>query len=115
VVPTSEVRRLKVTDPSAALSQLGATMVVKGSTARDGQDVRLNVSLIDTKDLRQLGSANLEDRAGDFATLQNEAISQLARLMNIDVTADNAAQHRRFCDARRLRAVPQREGLHSAV
>ncbi|MGA9565553.1 MAG: protein kinase [Candidatus Korobacteraceae bacterium] len=88
VVPTSEVRRLKVTDPSAALSQLGATMVVKGSIARDGQDVRLNVSLIDTKDLRQLGSANFEDRAGDFATLQNEAVSQLARLMNINVTPD---------------------------
>jgi tetratricopeptide (TPR) repeat protein len=88
VVPTSEVRRLNVTDPGVALKQLGATMVVKGSVARDGQDVRLNVSLIDTRDLRQVGSANLEDRAGDFATLQNEAVSQLARLMNINVTAD---------------------------
>lgn len=88
VVPTSEVRRLKVTDPSAALSQLGATMVVKGSVAREGQDVRLNVSLIDTRDLRQLGSANLEDRAGDFATLQNDAVSRLARLMNLNVTSD---------------------------
>ncbi len=88
VVPTSEVRRLNVTDPGAALKQLGATMVVKGSVARDGQDVRLNISLIDTKDLRQVGSKSLEDRAGDFATLQNEAVSQLARLMNISVTAD---------------------------
>jgi len=88
VVPTSEVRRLNVTDPGAALKQLGATMVVKGSVARDGQDVRLNISLIDTKDLRQVGSKSLEDRAGDFATLQNEAVSQLARLMNIEVTAD---------------------------
>ncbi len=88
VVPASEVRRLKISDPGAALKELGATLVVKGSIARDGQDVRLNVSLIDTKDLRQLGSADFEDRAGDFATLQNEAVSRLARLMNINVTAD---------------------------
>lgn len=89
VVPTSEVRRLNINDPAAALKQLGATLVVKGSVARDGQDVRLNVSLIDTKDMRQIGSSgNLEDRAGDFAALQNEAVAKLAQLMKINVTAD---------------------------
>jgi eukaryotic-like serine/threonine-protein kinase len=88
VVPTSEVRRLKVTDPSAALNQLGATMVVKGTVDREGQDVRLNVDLIDTRNMRQVGSVNVEDAAGNFATLQNDAVAQLARLMNINVTAD---------------------------
>jgi eukaryotic-like serine/threonine-protein kinase len=51
VVPTSEVRRLKVTDPSAALKLLGANLVVKGSIRRDGTDVHLDVNLIDTKSL----------------------------------------------------------------
>ena len=88
VVPTSEIRRLKVVDPGAALRQLGATMVVKGSIARQGGDVRLTVDLIDTKTLRQVGSAALEDRAGDLATLQDEAVSRLARLMHINVTAE---------------------------
>jgi len=88
VVPTSEVRRRKVTDPADALKQLGATLVVKGSVQRDGKDVHLNVSLIDTKNLRQLGSADLEDPAGDLATLQNEAVSRLASLMNLSVSAD---------------------------
>lgn len=88
VVPTSEVRRLKVTDPSAALNQLGATMVIKGTVRRQGQDVRLNVDLIDTKNMRQIGSANVEDPSGNFGTLQNDAVAQLARLMNINVTAD---------------------------
>jgi serine/threonine-protein kinase len=88
VVPTSEVRRLKVTDPSAALNQLGATMVVKGTVTREGQDVRLNMDLIDTGNMRQIGSANVEDASGNFATLQNDAVAQLARLMNINVTAD---------------------------
>ena len=88
VVPTSEIRRLKVTDPGTALRQLGATMVVKGSISREGDDIRLTVNLIDTKSLRQVGSAALEDRAGDLATLQDEAVARLARLMHINVTAD---------------------------
>lgn len=88
VVPTSEIRRLKVTDPGTALRQLGATMVVKGSISREGDDIRLTVNLIDTKTLRQVGSAALEDRAGDLATLQDEAVARLARLMHINVTAD---------------------------
>ena len=88
VVPTSEIRRLKVTDPGTALRQLGATMVVKGSISREGDDIRLTVNLIDTKTLRQVGSAALEDRAGDLATLQDEAVARIARLMHINVTAD---------------------------
>jgi serine/threonine-protein kinase len=87
IVPTSEVRRLKTTDPADALKQLGANLVVKGSVERDGRDVRLNVNLIDTKNLRQIGSADLEDQAGDLSTLQNEAVARLAQLMNISVTA----------------------------
>jgi serine/threonine protein kinase/tetratricopeptide (TPR) repeat protein len=88
VIPTSEVRRRKVTDPSAALKELDANLVVKGSVQRDGQDVHLNVNLIDTKNLRQVGSAELEDQGGDLSTLQNEAVSRLARLMNLSVSAD---------------------------
>ena len=88
VVPSSEVRRRKVSDPESALHDLGANLVVKGSIQRDGQQVLLTVNLIDTKNLRQVGSASLEDRAGDLSTLQDEAVSKLARLMHISVTAD---------------------------
>ena len=88
VVPTSEVRRLKVTEPSAALKELGANLVVKGSVERDGNDVHLQVNLIDTKSMRQIGSADLEDAAGDLAMLQNEAVARIAKLMNVTVTAD---------------------------
>jgi eukaryotic-like serine/threonine-protein kinase len=88
VVPASEVRRRKVNDPEGALRELGATLAVKGSIQRDGQEVHLTVNLIDTKNMRQIGSASLEDRAGDLATLQDEAVSKLARLMHITVTAE---------------------------
>ncbi len=88
VVPSSEVRRRKISDPAAALREWGATVVVKGSIARDGQDVQLTVNLIDTNNLRQIGSASFEDRAGDLATLQDEAVAKLAKLMHINVTAE---------------------------
>jgi serine/threonine-protein kinase len=88
VVPNSEVRRRNVTDPIAALKELGANLVVKGSVQRDGNDVRLTVNLIDTKNLRQVGSAMLYDPAGDLSTLEDEAVSRLAKLMNISVTAE---------------------------
>jgi tetratricopeptide (TPR) repeat protein len=88
VVPSSVVRHRNVDDPSAALRDLGATLVVKGSIARQGKDIQLTVSLIDTKNLRQIGSLVREDHAGDLATLQNEAVAGIARLMDLNISAD---------------------------
>jgi serine/threonine-protein kinase len=87
VVPASEVRRQKILDPSSARRELGATLAVKGSVEREGKDVHLTLNLIDTRNLRQVGSVALEDRAGDLAALQDEAVARLARLMHINVTA----------------------------
>jgi serine/threonine protein kinase/tetratricopeptide (TPR) repeat protein len=87
VVPSSEIRRLHITNPADALKQLNANLVVQGSVAHDGQDFRLNLNLIDTSNLRQLGSAELEDRAGDLSSLQDQAVDRIARLMNLKVAA----------------------------
>jgi eukaryotic-like serine/threonine-protein kinase len=87
VVPNSEVRRRKINNPAEALKELGANLVVKGSVERDGSDAHLTVDLIDTKTLRQVGSAEVEDKAGDLSTLEDEAVSRLAKLMDVSVTA----------------------------
>src|SRR5246127_3211877 len=89
VVPSSVVRSRKVTDPSSAGKDLGANLGVKGSIRRDGKNVQLTVNLIDAKDLRQVGSAVLDDATGDLAGLQDEAVARLARLMNINVTSES--------------------------
>ena len=88
VVPTSEVRRQKITDPGAALRELGATIAVQGSLQRDGQAIRMTLNLINTGNLRQIGSVQLEDRAGDFSSLEDEAVSRMAKLMKIEVTPE---------------------------
>jgi len=89
VVPSSVVRSRKVSDPASAGKDLGANLVVKGSIRRDAKNVQLTVNLIDAKDLRQVGSAVLDDATGDLAGLQDEAVARLARLMNINVTAES--------------------------
>ncbi len=88
VVPASEVRRHKINDPTAAQRELGATVVVQGSLQRDGQQIHLTVNLINTKNLRQIGSVALEDRAGDFSVIEDEAVSRLAKLMRIQVAPE---------------------------
>jgi eukaryotic-like serine/threonine-protein kinase len=88
VVPASEVRRRNINDPSAALRELGATLAVKGSVEREGQDVHLTATLIDTKSLRQIGAVALENRSGDLSALQDETVSGLARLMDVAARDD---------------------------
>jgi serine/threonine protein kinase/tetratricopeptide (TPR) repeat protein len=88
VLPTSEVRRLKIADPTSALKELGATVVVQGSLQRDGQAIRMTVNLVNTTNLRQIGSVTLEDRAGDFSSLEDEAVARVAKLMRIEVTPE---------------------------
>ena len=88
VVPASEVRRLKIADPPSALRELGATVAIEGSLRREGQTIHLTVNLINTKNLRQIGSFMLEDRAGDFSSLEDEAVARVAKLMRIEVTPE---------------------------
>ena len=88
VVPSSVVRSRKITDPMTAAKDLGATLVVRGSIQRAGQSVHLSVNLIDAKNMRQIGAATMDDSAGDIEALQNQAVSRLARLMNIKVSAE---------------------------
>jgi serine/threonine-protein kinase len=88
VVPASEVRRRKVTDPAAARKEFGANLVVTGTIQRDGQTIRLIVNLIDAANTRQLGAGEFTDRTGDFSLVQDSAVTKLANLMNIPLTRD---------------------------
>jgi len=88
VIPVSEVRRRHITDPDQAMKELGASLVVTGSMERDGSDIRLTVNLIQTRNLRLMGSAEVEDPAGNLAMLEDEAVARLAQLMSLNVTAN---------------------------
>jgi eukaryotic-like serine/threonine-protein kinase len=93
VVPASVVRSRKVNDPAAAFRDLGATMVVQGSVARTDSDVSLTVVLIDSKRLRQIGSARFESPAGDLAALQHQAVARLASMMKVSASGVSTASY----------------------
>jgi eukaryotic-like serine/threonine-protein kinase len=88
VVPASEVRRRKVTDPVAALKTFGTNLVVTGTLQRNGANIHLIVNLVDARTMRQLGSGDFQDLAGDFAAVQDSAVAKLATLMKIPLTPD---------------------------
>jgi serine/threonine protein kinase/tetratricopeptide (TPR) repeat protein len=85
VVPASVVRDRKIKDPSSALREFGATIAIKGRFERHGQTAHLNLTLIDTKKMREIGFADVENQNGDLASLQDEALTRLGRLMNTSV------------------------------
>jgi serine/threonine protein kinase len=81
VVPPSEIRRRKVNDPGTALREFGATVVVKGYFSSDRGAMRLNLELIDSKGMREIGYADIVNREQDLSALQNEAVTRLSRLI----------------------------------
>ena len=96
VIPASEVRRRRVVDPVSAMREFGATLVVKGSFSRVNHTVRLNIELIDTRKMREVGFANVDGGEEDLVGLQDKAVIKLGRLMNIstanvDMHADDGA------------------------
>ena len=82
IVPPSEVRRRKVNDPRTALREFGATVVVKGHFSSDGSGMRLNLELIDSTRLREIGYADIVSREQDLSALQNEAAARISLLMD---------------------------------
>jgi Serine/threonine protein kinase len=88
VVPASEVRRRKVNSPEDAQKQFKANLVVSGSVQRDGAALRLSIALIDATDVRQIGSAVLQEADGNFSTIQDAAIAKLAELLGVNTKPD---------------------------
>jgi len=83
VVPASEVRARNVKDASSALREFGVTIVVKGNFERDDRAAHLRLTMIDPKRMREIGFADVESQSGDLAALEDEAVTRLARLMNV--------------------------------
>ena len=54
VPPTSEVRQRKVDNIERARTELGANLVLQASWQHAGDNVRISLSLIDTRTARQL-------------------------------------------------------------
>jgi serine/threonine-protein kinase len=88
VVPASEVRQAGVTSAAGARRAFGVTLVVTGSLQRLGNRLRLNASLVDAADLRQLRALGPADYRLDDLSLQDAVVEQVARMLEVALGPD---------------------------
>jgi non-specific serine/threonine protein kinase len=85
VPPTSEVRERKVDSIERARTELGANLVLEASWQHAGDDVRINLSLIDSRTAKQLRTDTITARAKDLFALQDRVVLSALDMLNIQV------------------------------
>ena len=83
VVPASEVRIIK--NPGDARRQFGANLAITGSLQRSGNQVRINVNLVDASQGRNLASRVIDARVDDLTTLENSVLGQVADMLEVEL------------------------------
>jgi tetratricopeptide (TPR) repeat protein len=92
VPPTSEVRERKVDSMERARTELGANLVLEASWQHAGNDVRINLSLIDTRTAKQLRTDTITAQAKDLFALQDRVVSSAVDMLNVQVQPQQAQE-----------------------
>jgi serine/threonine protein kinase/Tfp pilus assembly protein PilF len=92
VPPASEVRQHKVDSIERARTELGANLVLAATWQHAGDNVRINVSLIDTRTARQLRTDTITAPAKDLFALQDRVVSSAVNILNIQVQPEQAQE-----------------------
>jgi serine/threonine-protein kinase len=87
IVPSSEVRRLKIEDAKSASRELGATVAVSGRVRRTEEGISLIMDVIDAKSMRLLGSASLAESLLPSTSLDEDAVQRIASILNVGMRA----------------------------
>ncbi len=85
VTPASETRREKIEFARDAKAKLGANIAVESSLAAQEGRLRLELSVIDTAMMRQIDSTTVEGSRNRAFELQDQAMGNLARLLQLRV------------------------------
>ncbi len=83
VVPASEVIQNKIKSVSEAYKKYGVNLVVTGSIQFSNNLVKLNLNLVDAKNLRQLNSSTVNIVSKDISSIDNKAIIKLLEMLHI--------------------------------
>ena len=92
VPQTSEVRQRKVDSIERARTELGANLVLEASWQHAGDDVRINLSLIDTRTARQLQTDTITAQAKDLFALQDRVVASAVDMLNVRVQPQQAQE-----------------------
>jgi tetratricopeptide (TPR) repeat protein/TolB-like protein len=92
VPPTSEVRQRKVDSIERARTELGANLVLEASWQHAGDDVRINLSLIDARTAKQLRTDTITAPARDLFALQDRVVSSAVDMLNVRLQPQQAQE-----------------------
>jgi serine/threonine-protein kinase len=92
VPPTGEVRERKVDSIERARTELGANLVLEASWQHAGDDVRINLSLIDTRTAKQLRTDTITGGAKDLFALQDRVVSSAVDMLNVRLQPQQAQE-----------------------
>jgi eukaryotic-like serine/threonine-protein kinase len=90
VVPASEVRSQDAKTAGDAKRKFATAYAVEGSLQRSDDRLRLMLTLIDTRQMRQTETIVLEEPRGNSVKLQDAAVSRLANALNLTLQAKYA-------------------------
>lgn len=85
VVPASEVIQNNITSISEANKRYGVNLVVTGSLQFMDNMLRLNLNLVDAKNLRQLNSSTIDISSKDVSSVQDKAVIKLLQMLHIEM------------------------------
>jgi TolB-like protein len=96
---TAFTYRDKAVDTKQIGRELGVRYVVEGSVRRSGDQVRVNVQLIDAESDAHLWAERFDCAAGDLFTLQSEITSRIAVALDLELVGAEAARPTEHPDA----------------
>jgi len=92
VPPASEVHQRKVDSIERARTELGANLVLEASWQHAGDDVRINLSLIETRTAKQLRTDTITGEARELFTLQDRVVSSAVEMLNVQLQPQQAEE-----------------------
>ena len=85
VVPASEVIQNNIKSASEAYKRYGVNLAVTGSVQFVGNILKLNLNLVDAKNLRQLNSSIIDVNIKDISSIDNKAVIKLLEMLHIEM------------------------------
>ena len=88
VISAPEIRANRVTVLDQARSQFGVTTVLVGDLHRFGDNLRINIALVDTRTRRELRAESFTVAVSDPFAVQDEVVKAALAMLDLDVPPD---------------------------
>lgn len=88
VVPAGEVRSLNISSAGEAYRMFKVNYAVAGSLQPIADRLRLTITLIDSRNLRQLNSAVIDVDAADVLALHENSVESLLAMLNLELNPE---------------------------